>query len=68
MLSLLAIYEPRTFECLVDVVGAYHVDAAREAGDPNRYDSLLVKRNPVPVVTRGLLRYPVVPGNRHLYD
>ncbi|KER24794.1 hypothetical protein T265_07623 [Opisthorchis viverrini] len=59
MLQLLAIYEPRTFEALVNVAKQYHSEVGV---------NLPASDTSVPVISRGMLRFPIVPGNKHLYD
>ncbi|BHF71408.1 hypothetical protein SprV_0401446600 [Sparganum proliferum] len=59
MLHTLALYEPRTFQSLVDIAKQYHLDAGV---------SLPHTTPPAPFVSRGLLRKPIVPGNARLYE
>ncbi|PAA87279.1 hypothetical protein BOX15_Mlig015846g2 [Macrostomum lignano] len=59
MLQQLAIYEPYSFKSLTDLVKQYHSELG--IVPPNA-------EPPAPVVTRGLLQSPIVPGNRKYYE
>ncbi|KAL5108662.1 50S ribosomal protein L20 [Taenia crassiceps] len=60
ILHTLALYEPRTFESLVDIAKQYHLDV----GCHLPHASLPLE----PFISRGMLADPIVPGNRHLYE
>ncbi|KAM7535042.1 hypothetical protein Aperf_G00000103014 [Anoplocephala perfoliata] len=60
MLHTLSLYEPRTFESLVDIAKQYHLDSGCHL--PH------VTPTSGPFVSRGLLAEPICPGNKHLYE
>nr|CDS28158.1 50S ribosomal protein L20 [Hymenolepis microstoma] len=60
MLHTLALYEPRTFESLVDIAKQYHIDSGCQVPHTSPPSG--------PFVSRGLISEPISPGNKHLYE
>ncbi|KAH9284867.1 39S ribosomal protein L20, mitochondrial [Echinococcus granulosus] len=59
MLHTLALYEPRTFESLVDIAKQYHLDVGCDLFHASPPSGLFI--------SHGMLAEPIVPGNKHLY-
>ncbi|VUZ48378.1 unnamed protein product [Hymenolepis diminuta] len=60
MLHTLALYEPRTFESLINIAKQYHIDSGCQVPHSSGPSG--------PFVSRCLLSEPIVPGNKHLYE
>ncbi|KAM3176744.1 hypothetical protein ACTXT7_005905 [Hymenolepis weldensis] len=60
MLHTLALYEPRTFESLVDIAKQYHIDSGCQVPHSSGPSG--------PFVSRCLLSEPIVPGNKHFVE
>ncbi|KAF8563125.1 hypothetical protein P879_11955 [Paragonimus westermani] len=59
ILQILAIYEPRTFSALTDIAKQYHIEKGV---------ALHGRNTSAEVISRGLLQFPIVPGNQRFYE